>query len=183
MEVNYKDLKSLFIDDPSIAIEYSQVIISTASNFKNFEEFLQYHSNNSHVSTCQNEWSGGHMSVHCSNCGIDVDSCICLDCFLNGNHQGHDYVIDTGSIGNCDCGDSSQWKHSGFCSKHSGQDENPQDYLDKNLQTLLTDIIFKAAFHSLSNFTNDNTEKGVSIIEFISSFLEFLPVWPIRRYL
>lgn len=173
MDYDYNELVNNFISDPDSTIKKCQEIICSVSKFDSYNDFYSYHLKNAHISTCQNEWSTPELSITCRDCAINENSCICLSCFLNGNHQGHDYVIDTGSIGNCDCGDSSQWKHSGFCSKHSGQDENPQDYLDKNLQTLLTDIIFKAAFHSLSNFTNDNTEKGVSIIEFISSFLEF----------
>lgn len=175
MEVNYKDLKSLFIDDPSIAIEYSQVIISTASIFKNFEEFLQYHSNNSHVSTCQNEWSGGHMSVNCSNCGIDVDSCICLDCFLNGNHQGHDYHLFVNSQGNCDCGDATYWKRTGFCSKHHGVDQNshPEKYLDEKLRKILNDIVFKACFATIRRLKGDNIIDLTTILDFLKTFLQY----------
>lgn len=34
-----------------------------------------------------------------------VNSAICMDCFSNGNHEGHDYKIHKSSGGVCDCGD------------------------------------------------------------------------------
>ena len=174
--MNYNELVNSFISDPESAIERCQEIICSVSNFDSYKDFYTYHLKNAHISTCQHQWSTPELSISCRDCANSGNSCICLSCFLNGNHKGHEYSVDAGSVGNCDCGDLSLWKRSGFCSKHSGlgdQDKNPQDYLDKNLQTLLTDVIFKAAFSSLSNFTNDDTEKAISIIQFISSFLKF----------
>ena len=175
MEVNSKDLKALFISEPSLAVEYCQVIVSTTSNFQNFQEFSNYHSKNLHVSTCQKEWNVGHMSIHCIECGNEMNSCVCLECFLNGNHQGHNYYINTRSSGNCDCGDISQWKCSGFCSNHHGleHDSHPENYLDEKLRTILTDVIFKASFASIRKLEGDNVLDLSIILDFLKSFIKF----------
>ena len=173
--MDYQRLKSLFISDPSSAINESHKIICSVTNFSSFKDFYNYHLQNSHVSTCQNEWSTPKMSVHCVDCAVDSSSCICLQCFLNGNHQGHEYLISTNGIGNCDCGDTSLWKRSGFCPKHQGieEDSNPENYIDEKLRTTLTDTIFKASFSAMKHLITDNGTKMSPIIQFLMSFLNF----------
>ncbi|KAK8849983.1 hypothetical protein M9Y10_018577 [Tritrichomonas musculus] len=174
MEVNYKDLKSIFAYDPITAIQLCENIICTASNFKTFREFFDYHSHNSHISTCQNEWSD-RMSIHCNDCATDANSCVCLECFLNGNHQGHDYQVSVNSSGNCDCGDVNFWKPSGFCAKHHGLEDvsNPENYLDEKLRTALTDVVFKASFASIKKLNKYDTTLLSQILNFLKSFLQF----------
>eukprot|EP00300_Choanocystis_sp_HF-7_P016083 c19291_g1_i2.p1 GENE.c19291_g1_i2~~c19291_g1_i2.p1 ORF type:complete len:1392 (+),score=257.16 c19291_g1_i2:214-4176(+) len=53
-------------------------------------------------------------------------SCICPECFLNGDHEGHDYKIyHSGMGGSCDCGDPLAWRESGNCTRHgAGAEED-----------------------------------------------------------
>lgn len=48
-----------------------------------------------------------------------------------------------------------------------------ESYLDWQLQTILTDTIFKAAFNSLQQLAIKDSEKAENIIQFVSSFLKF----------
>ncbi|KAK8835926.1 hypothetical protein M9Y10_040307 [Tritrichomonas musculus] len=176
MDLSSKDIKLLFICDPQEAIAKCQEIICSASNFSTFQDFYNYHLQNSHVSTCQNEWSTNRqMSIHCDDCSNSKNSCICLQCFLNGNHQGHTYVVNPNSVGNCDCGDLSLWKRSGFCKHHQGleNDSHPENYLDEKLRTALTDTVFKGAFSAIKHLTEDNGENLPIIFQFLKSFLKF----------
>lgn len=171
----FNSLKSLFESDPLNAIAESQKIICRVSHFDSYNEFLEYHTQNSRTSTCQNEWCEQQMSIHCFDCSLNFQSCICLSCFLNGDHKGHNYTIRPLSVGNCDCGDSSQLKPSGFCHNHQGleNENNPENYLNEDLRTALTDLIFKAAFLALIKLSNQNDEYCSQIVQFISSFLRF----------
>ena len=172
----FQNLELLFESDPTKAINESQKMIYKSTNFDSYEEFYSYHLNNPRISTCQNEWQDNRMSIHCFNCSLNSSSCVCLDCFLKGNHQGHDYIICPDTIGNCDCGDISLWKRSGFCANHQGldQDDNhPENYLDENLRVILTDIIFKAAFSALKKLTIPQDNFTTEIFQFVSSFLKF----------
>lgn len=55
---------------------------------------------------------------------MDGSCIICMDCFKNGNHEGHKYVVKKAYGGCCDCGDIEAWKEEGFCKKHTGQFED-----------------------------------------------------------
>ena len=44
---------------------------------------------------------------------------LCTDCFLNGNHEGHDFNMFRSQAGGaCDCGDPFVMKEQGFCHNH-----------------------------------------------------------------
>jgi hypothetical protein len=57
--------------------------------FQILQDFLEYHRSSSDLSICQSAWSGDHLFVRCKECSRTSDSCICVECFLNANHDGH----------------------------------------------------------------------------------------------
>ena len=176
MDLNYKKLEDLFLSDPSKAIEECQKIICLVTNFDSYKDFFTYHLENAHMSTCQNEWTNPQLCIYCRDCAAVHPACICLPCFLNGNHNGHNYVILADTPGNCDCGDLSHWKITGTCTKHRQFEEekdNPENYIDEKLRTTLTDYIFKAAFMSIKQHSINNPKNATIIFQFISSFLKF----------
>ncbi|KAL3839525.1 hypothetical protein ACJIZ3_024116 [Penstemon smallii] len=72
---------------------------------------------------CGAVWGNNDIAYRCRTCEHDPTCAICVPCFENGNHKGHDYsVIYTGG-GCCDCGDITAWKREGFCSKHKGAEQ------------------------------------------------------------
>lgn len=78
-------------------------------------------------------------------------SCICIECFLAGDHRNHKFKIKVNGNGVCDCGDPDGWRPEGNCSKHKGQ-VNSQDVVSrevfddfsKQLITQLFDLIFES---------------------------------------
>lgn len=69
---------------------------------------------------CAAVWGSTDLAYRCKTCEHDPTCAICVPCFQNGDHTGHDYsVIYTGG-GCCDCGDATAWKREGFCSMHKG---------------------------------------------------------------
>eukprot|EP00899_Mesostigma_viride_P015866 jgi/Mesvir1/24280/Mv10978-RA.1 len=74
---------------------------------------------------CGVVWGKNEIAYRCSTCSLDSTCAICVACFLDGNHEGHDYaMIHTGG-GCCDCGDPTAWKVDGFCRKHNGPHSTP----------------------------------------------------------
>ncbi|KAG5009802.1 E3 ubiquitin-protein ligase PRT6 [Glycine soja] len=72
---------------------------------------------------CGSVWGNSDIAYRCRTCEHDPTCAICVPCFENGNHKGHDYfVIYTGG-GCCDCGDVTAWKREGFCSMHKGAEQ------------------------------------------------------------
>ncbi|KAK9173723.1 UBR1-like ring finger treble clef domain containing protein [Cryptosporidium meleagridis] len=77
------------------------------------------------LSRCSQIWSGQHIAYRCITCGTSTSSCICVDCFQNGNHENHEYYIYKSDYGGCcDCGDEQAWNRDGFCRKHTISDTN-----------------------------------------------------------
>eukprot|EP01046_Picozoa_sp_COSAG06_P009683 COSAG06_NODE_509_length_14898_cov_76.064869_5_plen_243_part_00 len=75
---------------------------------------------------CENAWDGYHIGYRCYTCAKSEHSCICIECFDAGDHEGHDFrLFQSQSGGCCDCGDAMAWRESGFCSHH-----NPQTPID-----------------------------------------------------
>jgi hypothetical protein len=75
---------------------------------------------------CENAWDGYHIGYRCYTCAKSEHSCICIECFNAGDHEGHDFrLFQSQSGGCCDCGDGMAWKESGFCRHH-----NPQTPID-----------------------------------------------------
>ena len=72
-------------------------------------------------SVCGVVWKTGDMVYHCRTCGMDPSCAICHDCFVNSNHEGHDYWMFSSGGGCCDCGDIEAWRCAGFCTRHRGQ--------------------------------------------------------------
>jgi len=68
---------------------------------------------------CGLTWGKGVMSYRCRDCQTSNSSCICLQCFEDGDHTGHDFALyPSGYGGCCDCGDAKAWKPSGNCKNH-----------------------------------------------------------------
>ena len=116
---------------------------------KSFPEFIDDLKQNLKTSTCQCSWITPTLSIHCLNCQQMPTSCICIPCFLAGNHQGHDVTIMHSSNGTCDCGDNVNWKPSGFCKNHPGTEAHPEltqlhETTRENLIST-TSIVFQAA--------------------------------------
>lgn len=72
---------------------------------------------------CGAVWGDSDIAYRCRTCELDPTCAICVPCFENGDHKGHDYsVIYTGG-GCCDCGDVTAWKREGFCKMHKGAEQ------------------------------------------------------------
>lgn len=80
---------------------------------------------------CGSVWGNNDVAYRCRTCEHDQTCAICVPCFQNGDHKGHDYSIIYTGGGCCDCGDVTAWKREGFCSKHKGAEQIrplPEEY-------------------------------------------------------
>lgn len=71
------------------------------------------------ATTCGLVWTANFVAYRCRTCGISPCMSLCSECFLQGNHEGHDFNMFRSQAGGaCDCGDSNVMKENGFCLKH-----------------------------------------------------------------
>ncbi|AFZ81417.1 hypothetical protein BEWA_008270 [Theileria equi strain WA] len=68
---------------------------------------------------CITKWLEETVAIKCYDCEYDSTCAICLECFFESNHSGHEYRLTRTSGGCCDCGDISSWDSKGSCSKHT----------------------------------------------------------------
>uniref|UniRef100_A0A915KPQ5 E3 ubiquitin-protein ligase n=1 Tax=Romanomermis culicivorax TaxID=13658 RepID=A0A915KPQ5_ROMCU len=69
--------------------------------------------------TCGLVWTQNYLAYRCRTCSSTPSMAICTECFLNGQHEGHDFIMFRSQAGGaCDCGDPRVMRESGFCSKH-----------------------------------------------------------------
>ncbi|GLE03517.1 hypothetical protein PINS_up012419 [Pythium insidiosum] len=65
------------------------------------------------------------IAFNCRTCQLDETCVLCLKCYQNGNHDGHDiYFHRTQPGGMCDCGDAEAWDPDGFCIYHGHHDDD-----------------------------------------------------------
>ena len=88
------------------------------------------------------------MAYNCRNCQADPTCVVCRDCFLGGNHDGHDVTYHRTSQGSyCDCGDTEAWAVEGMCDKHRPSEMLPESVLleeiasEPNLASMLTPLL------------------------------------------
>jgi hypothetical protein len=70
---------------------------------------------------CGRIWGKGYIAYRCRTCGMSPCSAICHECFENGPHRSHNFLMYRSVAGGCcDCGDPGAWRPAGFCRHHRG---------------------------------------------------------------
>ena len=63
---------------------------------------------------CGLVWNANFFAYRCRDCGISPCMSLCADCFLAGDHEGHDFnMFKSQAGGACDCGDDTVMKKEG----------------------------------------------------------------------
>ena len=94
--MDFEELKLLFTDKVYEAIEESKKMICSASGINSFEGFISHYEKNAKYSICPNKYSQvPQLCVCCLDCALNNDepTTMCLSCFLNSNHKGHNFFI------------------------------------------------------------------------------------------
>eukprot|EP01060_Flectonema_neradi_P000368 TRINITY_DN10249_c0_g1_i1.p1 TRINITY_DN10249_c0_g1~~TRINITY_DN10249_c0_g1_i1.p1 ORF type:complete len:1616 (+),score=345.27 TRINITY_DN10249_c0_g1_i1:76-4923(+) len=77
------------------------------------------------------------VGYSCLQCAVDNTCVICVDCFDEELHRGHEWRMIQVS-GMCDCGDVEGWAPEGCCKKHRGfsDDVDPTDSLSPEVKQI-----------------------------------------------
>ena len=178
MEAEKKEIANLsqkIIDeikaDPNESISiFESCLLGDKKGLITYDEYLNQLQKSLKKCTCQASWSTDQLLVHCLDCEKTKNSCICINCFLKGNHQGHRIILTHSSAASCDCGDPLFWSPSGFCSDHPGPEPHPeQTQLTSETRIKLLSIS-KAALSLYLEYSKTN----ISLFEKITDFLSNL---------
>eukprot|EP00795_Rhopilema_esculentum_P014545 gene14545-5613_t len=90
-------------------------------------EFLKALKKQNSSPVCGLVWNEQFVAYRCRDCAISPCMSLCADCFVAGNHEGHDFNMFRSKAGGaCDCGDENVMRKQGFCSKH-GSEKTPKE--------------------------------------------------------
>lgn len=90
--------------------------------------FQQFVPTSSSHGLCGYVFQRNDIAFNCKTCQLDETCVLCLQCYRNGNHEGHDIFFHrTHPGGCCDCGDTEAWDPEGFCIYHGDRAENDSD--------------------------------------------------------
>uniref|UniRef100_A0AAV1TSY6 E3 ubiquitin-protein ligase n=1 Tax=Peronospora matthiolae TaxID=2874970 RepID=A0AAV1TSY6_9STRA len=131
--------------------------------------FDQVKPKNSTQELCGYLFQRDDIAFNCKTCGFDETCVLCVKCFQNGNHEGHDVLFHRTSPGGvCDCGDSEAWAPEGFCVDH-GQ---TQDSVAADSKSAISDLLPKeivqvadALFTWIVNFCVEMAKKSMQVFD------------------
>lgn len=118
---------------------------------------------------CGSVWGHNDIAYRCRTCEQDPTCAICVPCFENGNHKGHDYLVIYTGGGCCDCGDATAWKREGFCSKHKGSEQIqplPEEYAN-SVSPVLNSIFdfWKDKLTFAETVSQENSRSSIAVVE------------------
>ena len=79
-----------------------------------YKQFIDEVKSTQKTNCCLFSWNTSTLGGVCLDCQNN-SSCLCIPCFLAKHHEDHQSYIKYFDSGNCDCGDPSFLKPSGFC--------------------------------------------------------------------
>ncbi|OHT06708.1 hypothetical protein TRFO_25169 [Tritrichomonas foetus] len=136
-----------------------------------FPEYIETLKKSQKKCMCQSSWSKETLTVHCADCEESRSSCICVPCFLAGDHKGHEVRLTHSISGTCDCGDPIHWKTCGFCSEHPGPEPHPEmTQLDSKTRIKLI-AIAKTALKKLLFFASFDKNTFKNMIEWLQNIV------------
>lgn len=110
-----KNLLTMVLNPETIFDEASgDWCFSLMSGGKNPDDFFKILKNYDKSPVCGLVWNANFFAYRCRDCGISPCMSLCADCFLAGNHDGHDFnMFKSQAGGACDCGDDTVMKKEG----------------------------------------------------------------------
>ncbi|TMW59322.1 hypothetical protein Poli38472_004391 [Pythium oligandrum] len=119
------------------------LLLSQASSDADVETFFQQFKPKTSQGLCGYMFQRNDIAFNCRTCQLDETCVLCLKCYQNGNHEGHDiYFHRTAPGGMCDCGDAEAWDPNGFCVYHGNHDEADAIPLPESV-TRVADVLFE----------------------------------------
>ncbi|KAE9035154.1 hypothetical protein PR001_g9433 [Phytophthora rubi] len=106
---------------------------------------------------------------NCKTCQSDETCVLCLKCFQNGNHEGHDVFFHRTSPGGvCDCGDSEAWAPEGFCVFHGQREVNSASESSSTAAGSLPEDVVQVAdalFTAIVDFCVEMAKRSMQVFD------------------
>ncbi|ELU10689.1 hypothetical protein CAPTEDRAFT_220674 [Capitella teleta] len=148
------------------------------SGGKTFEEFSKTVLAFDNATTCGLVWTADFVAYRCRTCGFSPCMSLCSDCFLAGNHTGHDFNMFRSQAGGaCDCGNTSVMGSEGFCPKH-GPNQTRKPSAPNDLmavaEAMMPRLLFRLIQHMRGHSAHDPRFTVTLVLGDAEQFLQFL---------
>lgn len=163
------DLKKLILyeEDLHIILDYIESHQYSLTQYQSREGLIYLNSLLSKSNgICGKRWNNDSITFKCKTCEKDPTCAICHDCFMNGDHEGHDYSLSQSGTGMCDCGDPEAWDRKGFCKHHKGPLRDASQHLPKELRRITFEVCYGYAslfFQKILSIYNISLDKNLQI--------------------
>ncbi|KAH9404569.1 E3 ubiquitin-protein ligase ubr3, partial [Tyrophagus putrescentiae] len=127
-------------------------------------------------SKCGLVWTTNFVAFRCRTCAISLCMSLCTDCFLSGNHVGHDFNMFRSQAGGaCDCGDSFVMKPEGFCQNHQSKCSDHNKQLPPNsLLCIANEMVPKLLFYLVLYLRENNFSQNKKANALLSDVFIYL---------
>ena len=163
------ELRKLLSSSISDGLKRAETLLVDDDN-KSFEEYWTFCKDRAYCGACYNRFPLLSIFVHCLTCSNDPISCFCLDCFLKGKHQGHDFLVFQ-SDSNCDCGKLRYNDNGMECSCHHGFYKYPISKFLSKTQAMKALSVFSTVFDYMKETFPSN--ESSNIMKWILKFFWF----------
>ncbi|EAY07277.1 hypothetical protein TVAG_240780 [Trichomonas vaginalis G3] len=153
-------------------------LLMTNDGLKEFSEFKKEIKSKSETSMCSKHFCSHVLNVSCKTCMGNKSGSFCIECFMKGNHEGHEYVISQNVLPMCLCGHKELVDSKCFCHNHKGISENSTTKIFTEAQIKLFSQIFDIMVQFLVNVYP--IELAYEVIKWLTSLANlgdsFLPL-------
>jgi hypothetical protein len=139
------------------------------------EEFVRKlaHGQGRKSAICGKIWGKSDLAYRCLDCGTGPCSAVCAECFINGDHKNHNYVMYQSSAGGCcDCGDADAWLPSGNCCFHNDSDSRLLQSLPSSASARLYTVVSSVLWVHCASISFGNYPFVDDAIEWLLSVAE-----------
>ncbi|CAL6024527.1 Putative_zinc finger in N-recognin (UBR box) and ring finger domain-containing protein [Hexamita inflata] len=90
---------------------------------------------------CNQVIQQNNLMFSCQTCSTNYMASYCAQCFIKGDHIGHNWEAITGEVGKCNCGDNQQFIETGCCFAHK-HDQHKIISCSDGLEAVLEEMWF-----------------------------------------
>ena len=134
-------------------------LLAVNNGMKEFRDLKKEIKEKNQFALCPKHFCSHGITVTCKTCQKDSSGQFCIECFLNGNHEGHEYYLTQNVLLTCVCGHKECISEDSLCSEHKGYKPNPEkEVFDEEQIQIFREIFDVFVQYIIDNFQKPSTD-------------------------
>ncbi|OHT06299.1 hypothetical protein TRFO_25629 [Tritrichomonas foetus] len=168
--LSHKLATSFFCKEDGQAIDDCFLVLMMG-RFNSIDELHNYISQFSRKCT-NTSFGTKKLFFKCEECSLNLRSCICFKCFVNGNHKNHRCSFFYSDGATCDCGNQQQWKKEGFCYSHSCEFDVLKLHKFDDDFSYRSKVVFSAIYEALPTLCLSFPQRAIPVLNLLTEFFK-----------